>query len=221
MATLPSLGVLWAQPGTAWAGAHWRGATHSPTHVRTHARSLGHTHEPIRAVALPPITRLIFILESPFARSFPGALPWHALLTHSYTRWHTLVYASLRTHARTHTRPATRTNHPSYSHTNSSAARSGIHTHVSSHPQTHFMLTSGSHARTYYYICAALCGLLPGEHKRHTSRAAEFSRMHLCEHTPQSAHAFVPFHACYLHPRGCPCPYTRSCSHVQGPTISH
>lgn len=103
MATLPSLGVLWAQPGTAWAGAHWRGATHSPTHVRTHARSLGHTHEPIRAVALPPITRLIFILESPFARSFPGALPWHALLTLVHTLAYTRVCIPPHTRSHSHT----------------------------------------------------------------------------------------------------------------------
>lgn len=169
--------------------------THLPTHVHTHAHSLGHTCEPIHAVALPPITQLALMLKSPFTHSFPEALPWHTLLTHSHTLWYTLMYASLHTDAHTHTRPARHINHPSYIHTNSSAACYTIHTHVSSHLQTHFTLTSGSRVRTYYYIRVALCSLLLGEHKCHTSRTAELWNTHLCEHTrtPQSRsciHAF-------------------------------
>lgn len=193
-ATLPSLGVLWTQPGTAWAGAHWRGCD-ALAHARAHTRTLTGAHVRAHTRSCSPSHHTAHShTRISFTHSFPEALPWHTLLAHSHTLWYTLTYASLHTNAHTHTRPAIHINHPLYIHTNSSAACYTIHTHVSSHLQTHFTLTSGSPVPMYYYIHVALCSLLPGEHQC-TSRTTELSNTRLCEHTrtPQSRsclHAF-------------------------------
>lgn len=89
MATLPSLGVLWAQPGTAWAGAHWRGCdalahtraytrTLTGAHVRAHTRSCSPSHYTARSHAQISFHTLI-------SRSAPMAHTAHTLT-------HTLVY---------------------------------------------------------------------------------------------------------------------------------